>query len=94
MVWEENMSISEVSGSLILPCTWNRKLGDLGKFSFTSFNFLSFRLHHMVALSMGKIKFKINRPHSPHVSCQINKGTIYKETPIYACFFPNDVMSF
>ena len=28
------------------------------------------------------------------VFCQINKDTIYKEAPIYPCFFLNDVMSF
>ena len=28
-----------------------------------------------------------------NVSCQINKDTVYKEAPIYACFFLNDVIN-
>ena len=32
VVWEAKMPISEVSKFLILPCTWNWKLGNLGKF--------------------------------------------------------------
>ena len=35
VIWEEKMPISEVSEFSILPYTWNRKLGNLGKFSFT-----------------------------------------------------------
>ena len=36
MVWEEKMPISEISEFSILPYTQNRKLGNLGKFSFAS----------------------------------------------------------
>ena len=36
MVLEEEVKISEVSEFSILPYTQNRKLGNLGKFSFTS----------------------------------------------------------
>ena len=32
VIWEEKMPISEVSEFSILPYTWNRKLGNLGKF--------------------------------------------------------------
>ena len=42
--------ISEVSDFSILPYTWNRKLGNLGKFSFTSIFIDS------IAVSMGKVK--------------------------------------
>ena len=35
MVWEEKMPIFEVSEFPILPYTQNRKLKNLGKFSFT-----------------------------------------------------------
>ena len=44
VIWEEKMPISEVSEFSILPYTWNRKLGNLGKFSFTS-NF--YRFHYI-----------------------------------------------
>ena len=62
MVSEDKMSISEISEFSILPYTWNRKLGNLGKFWFTSIFYIV-----LVALSMGKIKpfieFQINRRH-------------------------------
>ena len=44
VVWEEKIPNSEDSKFLILPYTWNRKLGNLGKFSFTS-NF--YRFHYI-----------------------------------------------
>ena len=32
MVWEDKMSICEISEFLILPYTWNRKLGNSESF--------------------------------------------------------------
>ena len=48
VIWEEKMPIPKISEFSILPYTWNRKLGNLGKFSFTS-NFIV-----SITLSMGK----------------------------------------
>ena len=82
MVWEEKMSISEVSEFSILPYTWNRKLGNLGKFILLQVLITSFARLKPFAES------QIN------VSRQINKDTVYKEAPIYECFFLNDVNCF
>ena len=77
VLWEEKMSISEVSRFLILPYTWNWKLGNIGKFSFTSIFIVS------VILSMGKVKtfqwISNQQTSCPHVTHQINKDTYVKD---------------
>ena len=49
VIWEEKMPISKVSEFTILPYTWNRKLGKLQKFSFTS----NFYLFHYIKHGKG-----------------------------------------
>ena len=83
MVWEEKCPFPRFSEFSILPYAWNRKLGNLRKFSFTS-NFYRFDCSNM-----GKVKTSW-----PHVLRQINKDTAYKEAPIYPYFFLNDVNCF
>ena len=52
-----------------------------------SFRLLQFFIA-LVAILKPFIEFQIN------VSRQINKDTVYKEAPTYACFFLNDVNGF
>ena len=45
-----------------------------------------------VELSMGKIKnLSLNFKLTDLILTQINKDTVHREAPIYACFFLNDV---
>ena len=61
MVWEDKISISEISEFSILPSTWNRKLGNLGKFWFTLIFYPFGCIKHEKIKPF--IEFQINRRH-------------------------------
>ena len=92
------MPISEVSKFTILYYTWNRKLGNLEMFSFTP----SFYRLGCIKHGKGSTFHWISNQQTscPHASRQIKKEahiykeTVYKEAPIYACLFLNDVNGF